>query len=52
MSHLGHRGRIDERLQVVCWCQLTVGLVPKTTILAGRTFSCGLPSCREPRRPK
>lgn len=50
----GHRGRIqipneDARLEVVCWCEATVGLVLESDVRAGQTFSCG-PACVDRRR--
>ncbi|HEU5085712.1 MAG TPA: hypothetical protein VFU14_20390 [Acidimicrobiales bacterium] len=35
-------------LAVECWCHATIVHVPRSTILAGSTGSCGAPGCGPP----
>ncbi len=35
-----------ELLEVFCWCQLERSRIPAQDVLDGRTYSCGLSSCR------
>lgn len=34
-----------SQLRVSCWCEMGVGYVERSQVLAGHTFSCGLPDC-------
>ena len=35
-----------EELEVQCWCQQTIILVPQEFVRAGLTFACKRPKCR------
>lgn len=37
-----------DTLAVLCWCQLATVWVPRATILACQTESCGKEWCHEP----
>lgn len=37
-----------DSLLTVCWCGTDIAHVSRADVLAGRTFSCGFPSCRPP----
>lgn len=41
MNQLRHYGRHDELLEVTCWCERCVDLVPAYMVRSGRTWSCG-----------
>ena len=39
--------RLGAGLEVTCWCESRIVIVPKSDVAAGRTRSCGLPRCNE-----